>query len=242
MNKSLAPNHFDKYQKCGAYHWQQLDCAWSNRQFNSPLAARYSSIIKLLPKSVEKLLDVGCGDGYLLYQVNRGHPDAILYGVDTEIDAIHLAEEQLKKKSIKASLAQLSSEQLPFASDLFDAVVMTDVIEHLEAPQNTLTEIFRVLKKQGLLLLSTPNKQPDMIWDKHHVQEFTALELDTMLAAHFQAVQITACWPMQWFRQYQKSDLRRKAINHLTRLGYNPFCKTAKPSLKFGQLIAKCVK
>jgi 2-polyprenyl-3-methyl-5-hydroxy-6-metoxy-1,4-benzoquinol methylase len=238
----MNPPNFDKYQKSGAYHWRQLNPNWSNTQFNAPLSARYQAILKRLPPSIDTVLDAGCGDGYLLFQIHRRNPMTILHGLDSDQTAIRLATQQLTEHSVNAILKAEDIYQLSYPDAMFDAVIFTDVIEHLEKPHRALSEISRVLKVGGILLLSTPQRQPGMILDKYHVQEFSSQELTEMLKPFFQSIKITACWPMRWLGYYQKSHRIRTTINAFTRLGYNPFGSSGQPSLKFAQLIAKCEK
>lgn len=58
----------------------------------------------------------------------------------------------------KFSLVNGNAEQLPFADDSFDLIIIQDVIEHLINIQNFYSEIKRVLKENGMIYLSTPNK------------------------------------------------------------------------------------
>lgn len=55
-----------------------------------------------------------------------------------------------------------SAENLPFASESFDVVISTQMLEHVKDPAKVLKEIYRVLKKEGVVFLSTHG-----IWEKH---------------------------------------------------------------------------
>ncbi|MEM3774063.1 MAG: class I SAM-dependent methyltransferase [Candidatus Bathyarchaeia archaeon] len=55
------------------------------------------------------------------------------------------------------NFVRASAEKLPFREGVFDEVYMIHVIEHLNNPLNALKEIFKVLKKNGKLILVTPN-------------------------------------------------------------------------------------
>lgn len=106
------------------------------------------------------ILDLGCGFGgrTVAYQRVTG-----AYLVGLEIDsrmagpALRFARSMSGTMStIEASFAAGVGEALPFANDSFDAVFCYDVFEHLQDPERTLAEIYRVLKPGGLLLTVFP--------------------------------------------------------------------------------------
>ncbi|ODS40452.1 hypothetical protein BEH94_05955 [Candidatus Altiarchaeales archaeon WOR_SM1_SCG] len=234
---------FDKYQLSGAYHWRQTDRSWYNSEFNPPLVARYEALMKMLPHQAQTILDVGCGDGYLIYLASCKHAHIHLYGVDEDTLAVNLAKEELKKHNCKSSIYCANVYHLPFQSTSFDAVLMADVIEHLDEQDRALKEVCRILRDDGILLLTTPNRQPYMKWDKLHVREYNAYELKILLKKYFSNVQVTSCWPMWWVHHYKAGGIKRQLINALCRIGYNPFLKNASsPTVDYGQLIARCMK
>jgi len=232
---------FDKYQRSGAYHWQQTDSSPNNPRFNPPLLARYRVMAGAVPAAARMLLDAGCGDGYLLYCISRTRHSVQLHGIDALEDAIRLARSQLGSHQCNAFLQTASVCALPFHGALFDTVCMADIIEHLPEPEQALEECRRVLKKDGLLLLSTPNRQPGGCWDRLHVREFTPGELEALCGKYFTRVSIKACWHMRLFRTWQQGGRLRQLINFIARAGCNPFAwQTATPTLAYGQLIAVC--
>jgi ubiquinone/menaquinone biosynthesis C-methylase UbiE len=62
-----------------------------------------------------------------------------------------------KEKGIIAFKLDVSNKKSPFPDEAFDLCTFLDVIEHVENPDNAIKEIHRVLKKEGFLLLTTPN-------------------------------------------------------------------------------------
>lgn len=165
---------FDKYNRVGAYHWQQADSHWRNSQFNPLLVARYKTLLRFMPSGIGYVLDVGCGDGYLMHlllAVGAGK----VFGIDNNWLGIQLASQQLAEHDRNGSwlVALASSDKLPISDNQFDVVMLADVIEHLMEPESALVEITRVLRPGGVFLLSTPNKNPKHLWDKCHIREFT---------------------------------------------------------------------
>jgi len=104
-----------------------------------------------------RVLDVGCGTGlFLMPLISAGCRE--LYGVDGPQSYTDRAIRRgYKEVSV---IDDLNVSPLPGHNESFDLVVCKDVFEHLLNPTHALTEISRVLKKDGLLLLHVPNHFP----------------------------------------------------------------------------------
>ena len=135
---SPPPVPFEKYAQMGAYHWRQ--CDRDSPAYNPPVEARYQVVRKRL-RRVKRILDIGCGDGYLL-SLARAYGSTVC-GIDTELAALQLAKTQLKPLD-DCGLAQANCYDLPFAAESFDMILLTDVFEHLADPDLCLKEICRV--------------------------------------------------------------------------------------------------
>ena len=98
-----------------------------------------------------RLLDVGCGDG----TVSRLFLEAGLrvFGVDIVPDFV----EEAINRGIEAQTADVTRDGLPFPGQEMDVIYAGALIEHLYDPEFFLKECHRVLKEEGLLVLSTPN-------------------------------------------------------------------------------------
>jgi len=134
------------------------------------------------------VLDVACGTGYGSHHL-AGKADTVV-GVDVSDEAIGYAKEHYSAPNLAFVKADCTA--LPFAAGSYDTVVSFETIEHLEkdARAKFLGEIKRVLKRDGRLLLSTPNKavtSPDSAkpLNKFHVIEFDRAALDAELAPYF---------------------------------------------------------
>lgn len=113
----------------------------------------YQRIVNILkPLKNKTILDVGCGDGYFGSILQRETNSAV-YGIDISSSAVKKAIE----KGIKAKVCNLNTKKIPFASESFDICVCSEIIEHVLDPDELLNEINRVLKKGGLLIVTTPN-------------------------------------------------------------------------------------
>ncbi|MEO1590767.1 MAG: class I SAM-dependent methyltransferase [Cyanobacteria bacterium J06632_22] len=235
---------FDKYQRSGAYHWQQADASWQNSAFNLPLLSRYQALADRVNEDDEAILDAGCGDGYLLYAVHLRCPNSRLFGVDDNDLGVQLAQEKFIENNCPAKFQSASIYSLPFPDESFDVVLNADVIEHLDQPDAALQEMARVLKPNGRLLMSTPNRKPEGKWDIYHVKEFNASEIDDLCQKFFSNVRVSLCWPTWWLNQFLAGGFKRRAIHSLYRLfGYNPFLNSSEvASQDYAQLIVACTK
>lgn len=106
-------------------------------------------IEKLELKPGMKVLDAGCGPGILINQLEAMYKIKG-YGCDLSRLALKRAKECGSKKiTYKNSVL----EKMPFPKNYFDAVVSFDVLEHVENKEKVLSEIARVLKPGGRLLI-----------------------------------------------------------------------------------------
>ena len=119
---------------------------------------------ELDPKEGERILDVGCGDGYYLYLLSNLGLKPDLTGADFDPNALASAKRNLKGKRIKLFQADLMVK-LPFKSESFNKIVMSEVAEHLPDDIEGLREVYRVLQPGGVLCLSVPNANYPFLWD-----------------------------------------------------------------------------
>ncbi|ELS58782.1 putative methyltransferase [Streptomyces viridochromogenes Tue57] len=99
------------------------------------------------------VLDVGCGDGSAAAVAARVLAGHRIVGVDWSQDALRRAAHRLPG----VVRGELSDGGLPFGAGSADAVLFSEVVEHLVDPDGALDELRRVLRPGGHLMLSTPN-------------------------------------------------------------------------------------
>ncbi len=121
-------------------------------------------IEELNPQDGEKILDAGCGDGYYLYLLSNLGRKLKLTGTDFDLPGLKAARKNLKDKKTSLVKANLM-KRLPFKSGNFDKIVMSEVVEHLPDDVKGLREIRRVLKKNGILVITVPNHNYPLFWD-----------------------------------------------------------------------------
>jgi len=210
---------FDKYSTKGAgYHWSQI--SWNPWKRNAFLVARYNNIIKILkancPQTVEgiKILDVGCGDGALSYLLSK--LGGLVFGIDLSINALTFARRRTKKTSIQ--FIQANSYSIPWEDDYFDAVIASDVIEHVQNTKLFLAEIKRVTRKDGLIVISTPIRYTERPLDKMHVFEWFPEELKSIILSVFPKSEFYQSHPLLWTEIYLRSRLLLLLVNLLSLL------------------------
>lgn len=107
-----------------------------------------------------KVLDIGCFIGTDLFMLPKIKEGAKFWGVDISQSAIShacLLAKKRKEESLEFLVMDVNKEMI-FEDNLFDIVIALELIEHLENPKRFLQEVKRVLKKGGILILSTPNE------------------------------------------------------------------------------------
>lgn len=120
------------------------------------------------------VLDASCGTGYGIEILSKAGA-ATVTGVDISAEAIGEAKSRFGK--FAAELVEADLRKLPFEDDSFDAVVSFETIEHMEEPQKALAELDRVLRPDGILVISSPNPDGYVGGNEHHVHEFRPAEL-----------------------------------------------------------------
>ena len=123
------------------------------------LTARHELSVRLASSQTfaPRILDVGCASGWFEY-LCAGRLDSAIAGID--VDPSIVAEAQPNAPHAEYAVGSVFS--LPFADESFDGAVMFEVIEHVPARCEVaaLTEVRRVLKPGGWLVLSTPYAHP----------------------------------------------------------------------------------
>lgn len=108
-----------------------------------------------------KILEIGCGLGYLTYALNKSGYDTI--GLDISKEAVTNATKNYGNLFICADLFEYSN----LHTNEYDIVIFTEVIEHLNDINGFMMSLIKLLKSKGNLILTTPNKSfypADVLW------------------------------------------------------------------------------
>lgn len=112
------------------------------------------SIEEKLGVGPKKVLDIGCGGGFLSNALGKsGHE---VYGIDMSEESLKVAKKHDLTNTVNYQLANAYS--LPFPGQSFDVVCAMDFLEHVEDPQKVIAEASRVLKPGGIFFFHTFSK------------------------------------------------------------------------------------
>ncbi len=138
-----------------------------------------------------RLLEVGCGTGFVLSGIATAFPHLALVGSEVFTAGLAFA----KARVPHASLVQLDARRIPYR-DEFDVVCAFDVIEHIDDDEAVLSNLAAAVRPAGGLLISVP--QHRWLWSAaddyaHHVRRYTARDLHAKVeAAGFQILRSTS--------------------------------------------------
>jgi SAM-dependent methyltransferase len=207
------------YQYRALHHGHRMQRFWHD--------GKLTMIERLLQPHVtpgSRLLEIGCGSGNLLVQTSV--PGAYPVAVDLAMSSLMFVRSRLQhsigqRGARRFACVQAIGESLPLSDASIDCVLLSEVIEHLAAPQLAIREAARVLRPGGRLLVTTPNYRS--LWP---VLEWTVdrLKLAPKMAGE------------QHISRFQPHSLRRLLIESKlsieyfgTIYGFSPFLALLSP-------------
>ncbi len=168
--------YYSLIHKTETVHW------WSK----SMMALMMSMLAQYLPQSEPlKVLDVGCGTGFVLDCFKKGYSLSLEpFGVDISPYAVQYCKDRGLRNVVEAS-----ASDIPFEEAAFDLCVSLDVIQHVSpagADRQAIKEFARLIRPGGLLFLRTNSALLHMPQSKHtdeHYRRYLCAELCQMLNA-----------------------------------------------------------
>ena len=94
--------------------------------------------------NVGRLLDIGTGPGRLLYVINNINPEIELYGLDISISMVEQAKKNLKDNNVNLKVGNI--EKTEYKDDFFDIITTTGSFYLWDNPEDSINEIYRILK------------------------------------------------------------------------------------------------
>jgi len=184
---------------------------------------RYYTALELIKGKI--VLDVACGEGYgtdiLSKNANK------IFGVDIDQASIDHAKRTYKSNNIEFICG--NADEIPLPDDSVEVVISYETIEHIneESQKKFLSEIKRVLRKGGILIISTPDKT--IYTDRYsyrnefHIKEFEKKEFISFLEHYFVNV---SCF----LQGYEIVDaITKDSPDSITNLSVINWPRTSKP-------------
>ncbi len=131
------------------------------------------------------VLDIASGSGYGTKMLAK-HAKKV-YGVDVNEDAVAYAKENYAGNNIEYLLGD--GESIPLPDNSVDVLITFETIEHIKNYRKFLDEVHRVLKPDGMAIVSTPNELEFAEGNHFHLHEFEYKELHDMLKGYFRNIE-----------------------------------------------------
>ena len=113
---------------------------------------RVRAIVRLMDIHEEtRVLEIGCGAGNVIEKASLGK----LFGVDISSSILRKAKQKLNKR---VHLFQGDAQNLPCKDEVFKQLICSEVLEHLLSPSDAIHEMARILKLDGVAVISVPNE------------------------------------------------------------------------------------
>jgi SAM-dependent methyltransferase len=178
------------------YERQGAEALAAGSEFDCSMQSTNDAVLAMLncyEREFISVLDVGCGAN-LVYDIPLAAAGRRVIGVDFALNFLRLIPSERQG----VHLAQADALQLPFRECSFDAAICSETAEHIDADQDLICEIARVLKPAGLLFFTVPNlwsaaritemvKQRDLTIRlmEGHVREYSPKEVADLLSPLF---------------------------------------------------------
>lgn len=130
-----------------------------------PAFAKRAAFIfeKLEEKKSQRILDAGCGRGFYVRMMSFYDFPKEIHGIDINTNYLEIAKKQINDKRIH--LHKASIYHTGFEDNYFDFIICSEVVEHLTDDYKALLELRRVLKPNGVLIITVPNENFPFFWD-----------------------------------------------------------------------------
>jgi SAM-dependent methyltransferase len=123
-------------------------------QFDKELYHQYAKwVASYLPDTSHRILEVGCGSGWILNTLQQLHPNKQFEGIEPSSTACKMAMDN----GVKVTLGQLGNGELLLEREIFDMAFSVNVIEHTVDPVKFIQELTQLVKPGGLILTICPN-------------------------------------------------------------------------------------
>jgi cyclopropane fatty-acyl-phospholipid synthase-like methyltransferase len=179
------------------WDWQSKNLSRQQQYFTATMAPGIVQFIKKKGLLKGNVLDYGCGAGHLLEEILK-QPGVNFYGLDFSADSVAETKRRVGNKPNLKELVSIDKLPSPFKDEQFDSITLIETIEHLQdgALHETMQELFRILKPNGKIFITTPfNENLDdnlnfcpfcksEFHQMQHMQTFDIAALHALAARH----------------------------------------------------------
>jgi SAM-dependent methyltransferase len=129
--------------------WRMKNKSNDKMSLDATLEGAVKSLKKNFPSISGQHLDIGSGTGKLIARIQQEYP--------VQSRACDYTDKFMDMEHIKVDVVDLNDGKLPYEDESFDLVTFTEVAEHLENYRAIVREVYRVLKNDGVIVITTPN-------------------------------------------------------------------------------------
>lgn len=184
-------------------------------------------------KSPARVLEVGYGDGYGTVYLARKLPMCQFCAIDLAASLSDISTNKYRLDN--CHFVSYDGNRIPYEDRAFDVIVSFQVIEHVADVDAYLHEMIRVLKPDGRIIISTPNRSHRLAegqtpWNRYHLREFSAQQLKFVLESRFRHVDL---YSTQASREILRAEYARVGLARSDLSSAQRFC------IRMGLLIRK---
>ncbi len=158
-----------------------------------------------------RVLEIGTGSGYGIDVVSPNVTEFITIDKFEDVSVLEHIKTLPNIKFMQMDVPPLTG----LADNSFDFVITFQVIEHIQDDNKFVSEIHRVLKPGGKLIVTTPNIKMSITRNPWHIREYTIAELDQLLKKSFAAVQKRGVAGNEKIMEYYRKN--RASVEKITR-------------------------
>lgn len=155
------------------------------------------------PRDDSLILDCACGRGFYLNMFRYVSP-CKLVGLELDREIIQKARWNVGHLP-NVLLTNANIYRLPYADDMFDGVILSEILEHVERDVDGLREVLRVLKPGGVVAITVPNANYPFWWDPINKT------LETVFGRHIGSGPLAGIWANH-VRLYTREQLRSSVL------------------------------
>lgn len=183
-------------------------------------AARTIKILEKYKSHQAVLLDVGCSTGLTLGFMARRFSKTVGYDIDAE--ALTIARSRFQKMGLKTRFILGNGQKIPLKNNSVDLVTCLEVFEHVNRPRLLLKEIYRILKPDGILHITTANRY----WP---------------IEPHFH-LPFLSYFPPKWANRYVRLFKKGSGYQQIKLPSYQEFFAALQPYFKTTDITLEVIK